>query len=404
MPENITSTGIDALLKYVNEHGETDVFNLSKAFGVDVSIIEQWANILENAKMVKVNYKLDKMYVAPLGFSVENLKALNVEAEVREKTITADIKSKELLLTQIEDRIDRFNKFTEDAQRLFKTNAGSVKKTLDELYALRKKSNEEYESIKGNKDYMDRLSQKIDSDVSTIRAKVESIKKVDFETEDAKKLVEDLKSKIKIIEVEMGTSRKKFNESIAQQKKDMERLSNGMDLELKSLRETLSQQEHIVNDSRHTTANFNREVDSMLHEIEKRSRVVRDRAFKTKNDIEAIYELAASKTKSVNAEIDSYISKFGELADIDKSIRDIKASLDHAKSECELCRQQFAVINSQLKEIEGNKKMSEVERSGKIKDMSGKMDDINSRIERIRNDVEKSSPQKLGGEAKDAEE
>lgn len=62
--QNVT-TSIDDLVKYINEHGETDSFSLSQALGVSEAIIEVWAGALEKAKLMRVLYKRGKMYLAP---------------------------------------------------------------------------------------------------------------------------------------------------------------------------------------------------------------------------------------------------------------------------------------------------------------------------------------------------
>ncbi len=61
--QNIT-TSIDALMKYLSEHGETESGELAKALNVNESIIETWADVLEKAKITKITYKVGKMYVS----------------------------------------------------------------------------------------------------------------------------------------------------------------------------------------------------------------------------------------------------------------------------------------------------------------------------------------------------
>lgn len=395
MVENVTSTGIDALLKYVNAHGETDVLNLSKVFKVDMMVIEQWANILENAHVVKVSYKLDKMFIAPLSMSKEDLKAMSAETDVRRRTIVSDVKSREIVLDQIEEKINRFAKFTEDAERIFKVNAGSVKKTLDELHALKSKANEEYDSVKKSKDYLDSISEKMNKEMDLAKGKVEGIKNIDLGAESAEKFIEDIKSKVKRIEADRVEMQIKFDAGVSAYKKEVASLSSSIDGETKSLKDMISQQEKLVGDNMLAASNYEKDVDRLIKELDHREKITRDRIDKARSDIDSIYDLAGQKTKMIVNEIDNYINKFGGLAPIDTSIRNMKEGLDKSKKDCEYCRQQFVLINTQLKEIESNPKLRLEEKSKKVKSVSDKMAAIDSEIDRISKDVEGNSPDKL---------
>ncbi len=399
MADNVTSTGIDALLKYVNDHGETEIPILAKVMKVDIAVAEQWASILENAKLVKVNYKLDKMFVAPLNISAVDLKAMSAEVEVRQKTITSDIKSKEELLSQIEERINLFDKFATDAQTVFKTNAAGVKKTLDQLHELRIRADAEFERVKSSKEYMDKLSSKIDSDLLEVRKKADSIKTGNFDADDARRLIDDLKDRLKLIDSESSSTQKKFSQSIAQQSKEANEAFANIRQEIKSLNDIIAHEEKQLEEKARINQNYSRDVEKVFKELDKRSSIVMDRTIKTKSDIDSIYDLAEKKTSSVNKDIDMYIAKFGEIGEIDKTIRDIKASLENARKDCEYCKQQFTLINAQLKEIDADKKLDEPTKNEKIKDIGSKVEEIDSKMDKIRQDVEDSAPDRLIGKS-----
>ncbi len=398
MADKVTSTGIDALLKYVNEHGETEMVVLAKIMRVDITVAEQWASILENAKLVKINYKLDKMFVAPLNLTAIDLKAMGAEVEVMQRTITSDINSKEELLLQIENKINLFDKFATDAQMVFKTNAASVKKTLDQIHELRTRSDAEFERIKSSKEYMDKLSAKIGSDLLEVRKKADTIKTGTFDADDARKLVDDLKDRIKLIDSESINAQKKFNQSITQQSKETGEIFANIRQEIKNLNDVIAHESKQIDEKVRINQNYSREVERVLRELDKRSSNVMDRAKKTESDIDSIYDLAQKKTSIVNKEIEEYIKKFGEIGEMDKTIRDIKSTLENARKDCEYCKQQFALINTQLKGIKINKTLDEPAKNKKIKEIGNKVAEIDSKMDKIRQDVENSAPDRLIGE------
>ncbi len=65
--EQSITTSIDDLVKYLNEHGETESSALAGTLGVSEAVIEAWAGALEKAKMTKVIYKRGRMYLAPVA-------------------------------------------------------------------------------------------------------------------------------------------------------------------------------------------------------------------------------------------------------------------------------------------------------------------------------------------------
>jgi DNA-binding transcriptional ArsR family regulator len=57
-------TSIDKLVDYLNDHGETDSDLLINALKIDETTLSVWANALEEAHVVKIEYKFAKMYMS----------------------------------------------------------------------------------------------------------------------------------------------------------------------------------------------------------------------------------------------------------------------------------------------------------------------------------------------------
>jgi hypothetical protein len=89
-PHTIT-TCIDDLIKYLNEHGETDSKSLANALNVSEDMVNEWVDVLEEAHAVKIDYKLDKMFVSSLAETKEDdkvtRKMTNEEKELVETGI-----------------------------------------------------------------------------------------------------------------------------------------------------------------------------------------------------------------------------------------------------------------------------------------------------------------------------
>jgi hypothetical protein len=66
MSEEKITTPIESLIDYLYAHGETNSFVLAATFNVNEKVIGTWADALEAAQMIKVVYKFDQMFLAPI--------------------------------------------------------------------------------------------------------------------------------------------------------------------------------------------------------------------------------------------------------------------------------------------------------------------------------------------------
>jgi hypothetical protein len=64
MDPHIITTCIDDMIKYLDKHGETDSRSLASVLNVSEEMVNAWVSVLEEAHAVKVDYKLDKMFIS----------------------------------------------------------------------------------------------------------------------------------------------------------------------------------------------------------------------------------------------------------------------------------------------------------------------------------------------------
>jgi DeoR/GlpR family transcriptional regulator of sugar metabolism len=95
-PHSIT-TCIDDLIKYLNEHGETDSRTLANALKVSEEMINAWVDVLEEAHAVKIDYKLDKMFISTATEIKEEDKVASKMTEEEKKLIDSGIISPETM-------------------------------------------------------------------------------------------------------------------------------------------------------------------------------------------------------------------------------------------------------------------------------------------------------------------
>ena len=62
-------TSIDALLDLIKSRGLVDVSVAASELGIAGAVAEQWAKVLEENNLVKISYRVGKMYVEPVAVS-----------------------------------------------------------------------------------------------------------------------------------------------------------------------------------------------------------------------------------------------------------------------------------------------------------------------------------------------
>ena len=65
MADKSIETSVDRLVAYLKKNGETEVSFLSANLGIGEDTMTDLVKILEKANIVKITYKLGKMYVTP---------------------------------------------------------------------------------------------------------------------------------------------------------------------------------------------------------------------------------------------------------------------------------------------------------------------------------------------------
>ena len=95
-PHSIT-TCIDDLIKYLNEHGETDSKSLASALNVSEEMVNAWVYVLEEAHAVKIDYKLDKMFISSVSVMKDDANVTSEMSDEEKRLIKTGIVSLETM-------------------------------------------------------------------------------------------------------------------------------------------------------------------------------------------------------------------------------------------------------------------------------------------------------------------
>ncbi|MDE1850504.1 MAG: hypothetical protein KGH54_01770, partial [Candidatus Micrarchaeota archaeon] len=156
--EGLTTTGIDALVDYLNKNGETEESKLAEELKVSEKVIEDWASVLEKASIVKITYKIGKMFVSPLSVSNVDVASYKNTLDTKKQSVETELMAQVNVLQEFDRRISNLSKIASSADASFKKNSGQVKKDLDELERIQREVEKHYGSIKMEKDRVDKIA------------------------------------------------------------------------------------------------------------------------------------------------------------------------------------------------------------------------------------------------------
>jgi len=87
--ELLISTGVDSLIKIIEERKRIELGMASKLLGLPVATVEDWAHVLEEEKIIRIEYKLTEVNLVWIAPGVEEVKAEKAEF-VRKKAALED--------------------------------------------------------------------------------------------------------------------------------------------------------------------------------------------------------------------------------------------------------------------------------------------------------------------------
>lgn len=145
--ENVViETGVDTLLNYLAENGDTTVSDISEDLGVSEDRIKQWAKALEDNDFVERTYSARKGMI--LQYTKENNEAANEKLEQIKK--------------DVEQETQKVQKEMKSRDSEIKKNKKQLKEMAEELEENREEENEVKQRLEELEELEDDLQEKLD--------------------------------------------------------------------------------------------------------------------------------------------------------------------------------------------------------------------------------------------------
>lgn len=350
----LISTGVDALIKLVYRKKKIELEQAAVELNLPFKVVEEWAHILEDQGIIKIEYQFTKIYLVWVGGPGEEfVKRLGNIEEQKERIqkmldeAIARIEAKgselELIESEYKKLLSMFDpKITELSKRIAKID--EIKKQADEWYAeesdkisaLKKTLTELKEGLSEFQNRWDSLKKEITSP----KMKLESLKQLRAIETDLDKKMKETTERLDRLERELNKQKKKYEkvlsigtkmdvykkeiesvkqltDEIRKEVGEIKKKQSAFDRVIKKLgkspKQAISNLEKRLKTLKGTVPEIRAQLDDIEDKIEEQSRMLGDLAL-------AYEQLESEEGKRM---YDSLISKEKELNEQVKELRSI---------------------------------------------------------------------------------
>ncbi len=362
------TTKIDALYEYIKKHGKSDITTVASSIGVAPNIIEGWAKVLENGRLVKISYAVGKMYVKLEKRSAE-------EEETMQKKVEMQLESEDSLLSSQAIELERFSKELGALREDTKKATETYSKVLPDVHRLFDEIDKAYKSIEREKNEMEntrksseRVYTEISSKIDETLAKISYFSSDEFNARSAgindaiaktikgaqdieKTLVEIHKGKDVELEAIDKEITQRANEIKRQIKEANEVMSKDLSAYRAGLEKTYKDIEKDAKSARETlkeVENFKKHKDMVLKELNNAKSNFRDRYEKLNKEFDVEGAVFNKKYDEINSKMASVREGFGKAAEIDSRIRSVEESISDIEKEIKKARGDIMKLHEQV--------------------------------------------------------
>ncbi|MEM4359285.1 MAG: hypothetical protein QXT45_02020 [Candidatus Bilamarchaeaceae archaeon] len=168
--ELLITTGVDALVKLVKQKGKIEVDECAATLNIPSDTIEEWARVLEEEGIIRVEYKLAKIYLVWVQPAAEQIEEERLSFEKEKAELTKEIeKTKEALLPEME-KIEKLKEsFSEVYARVYK-RLDDIERNITPVIAEKELSEKRFD------DSLKILSNAV-SEINRIRNEIKELQK-----------------------------------------------------------------------------------------------------------------------------------------------------------------------------------------------------------------------------------
>jgi len=374
--EGFIETGVDKLVKLVENKKKISTVEAAKTLGVSPAVIDEWADFLEEEGIISIEYKLATTYLC--------------ERKLSKKEVVKKAKefhgSKEAFIRKIETSISGIGKDTEGLEQLkeefkkLKDDIGhDLEHVKDELKEL-----EEYERLKKN---IDKQMQKQQTDFKS------RIKEMDKEMLKEKGKYKELLSDIEVEKIKIEEEKSDILSLKGQEAKLLGKLDDFKEM-IKQIRKAILQEESKVDITEDHIKYLDKIAtkvgDNIVKEREKIDPLVKETHIQEEQILETQEEIV-KKVVQKRKEIAQNVEESTHAADKFKKFFEQKSEVEKlikkVDQDKELLQQELAELIKKAHAFDLASKKSDVKKY--ITELNAKFKQIEKKREKFKKEINK---------------
>jgi myosin heavy subunit len=391
-PTHEAHTSIDSLLELLKEKGKADLNTISITLGVSPTIVEEWARVLENGKLIRVSYEVGKMYLEPVTETVEQGRTASIKVDAQRSALQNEMEVERITLDKYDKNLQDLSTTVAGMEALYKQRLPNIQKLFADLDAaaapMAKKTKEMEETRKMAESYFSQLDKKVDELYNKMNsmegANVERMLKQKEETlkvalsradaakatlldlEDTKqalytKLSNDIDQQVKDFKAGLKAS---INQIYAELKTDAADAVN-VDREIKT---ELVETSKIANEAER----MRKETDSSRNALMTARNGFKDKYAKTADEIEKAANTVTQRYTSAQQQLNELKASIGEVSKLHDSLQGTKGEIEAIQKQISIQKTSVDGIIDTLRTLNATKELDPGQKAKAMNELNKK--------------------------------
>ncbi|MFH1470378.1 MAG: hypothetical protein ABIF01_01395 [Candidatus Micrarchaeota archaeon] len=142
----LISTGVDNLIRLVHDAGRIELKEAAKHLGLSSGSVEEWARVLEEEGLIKLEYQLTKIFLIWVGTSPKDLARKSEQLADKKAELAKDIETMIVRLGARGEELDKIEGEFRKVTELLDPKFGGLKRRLDALREIEKEKDSIFDS------------------------------------------------------------------------------------------------------------------------------------------------------------------------------------------------------------------------------------------------------------------
>ncbi len=408
----VVKTSIDSLIEFIKSKGvATEISTVASSLGIAEPIAEQWAKVLEEANLIKISYRVGKMFVEPVTLSPENSKIIATKIATKRDMLEEEVSMQLKQLDKIGDIIDAAKISAGNAETVFKQKAPELQQRLNEINKVYDNVNTQYKYIQEARKKVEETNESVNKELDALISKINN-----YSSSNVAKTLEEIQAKIEAtakstseVNGELGTILKEKDKSIEDIKKNLEKdlaalkrqvssqfdeLNKNVKIaveQIKDQEKALAIHESEIKSAKQSIEQFNKQKAEYEKEINTAKVYFNDQYSTRKQEIERSISSFEKELNDFNGSINEMKKAFGGVAEIYDSITNARKDLADAEKELIEVKAEASKLYETIKALSVATDLSPTKKAEQLSELDNSAKSISGKIDRISGKIVKAS-------------